>query len=116
MGILGHYLCTVIDMDSRVDKLREVAKSEDDRTEDVLILDPESYSKVSTEKRKEIIQALRRNSYDSKKELAEDLDRDLKNVHDDLEILRRNSVVEFEQDGRKISPGLKHKYIAGERI
>ena len=106
----------VSNKDSRVDKLREVAESEDDRTEDVLVLDPESYSKISTRKRIEIIQALRRNNYDSKKELAEDLGRDLKNVHDDLEILRRNSVVEFKQDGRKISPGLKHKYVAGEKI
>lgn len=100
----------------KVDKLKRLVESDDDRSDDVLLLDPDSYSKVSTEKRREIIESLRNKTYDSKKELSDDLGRDVKNVHDDLEILRRNSVVEFERNGRKISPRLKHRHVAGKKI
>lgn len=99
-----------------MDRLKQLVESDDDRSEDVLLLDPDSYSEVSTEKRREIIEALRNNDYSSKKELAEDLDRDVKNIHDDLDILRRNSVVKFEQNGRKVSPELKHQHVAGKKI
>ena len=102
--------------ESSVDRLKQLVESEDDRSDDVLLLDPDSYSEVSTEKRREIIEALRDNDYSSKKELAEALGRDVKNIHDDLEILRRNSVVKFEQNGRKVSPELKHRYVAGKKI
>lgn len=102
--------------ESRIEKLRKLSEKEDERSEDLILLDPESYSEVATEKRIEIIEALRKRNYGSKKELAEDLERDIKNIHEDLEILRRNSVVEMERNGKKVSPSLKHKHVAGERI
>lgn len=103
-------------LEHNMDKLKQLVESDDERTDYVLLLDPDSYSEVSTEKRREIIEALKTDSYCSKKELAEDLDRDVKNIHDDLEILRRNSVVELEREGRKVSPRLKHQHVAGKKI
>ena len=103
-------------LSSRVGRLRQITEETERDTSDVIVLDPDSYSEVATGKRREIIQELRENSYDSKKELADKLDRDPKNVHEDLEILRKNGVVKLEKNGRKISPTLKHRQIVGEKL
>ncbi|WEL19574.1 hypothetical protein [Candidatus Nanohalococcus occultus] len=102
--------------ESRIDKLRKIHDTKDNRSEDILVLDSESYSKITTKERLKMIKALREKEFDSKKELAEELGRDVKNIHDDLDLLRRKNVVEFESNGRSLSPRLRHQHIAGEII
>lgn len=99
---------------SKVEKIREIHERTDE--DSVIYLSPENYSKISTPKRREIIEKLRQNSYESKSELVEDLGRDKKNVHEDLDLLRRTGVVNMEKNGRKIKPELKYSSIRAEEI
>lgn len=101
---------------SKIDKTRKIAESDREESDDFILLDADSYSKVATPSRRKIIETLRHQDFSSQKELAEKLGRDEKNIHDDLELLRRHGVVEFESDGRSKKPKLKHQHVVAERL
>ena len=103
-------------LDQRIKRLKEVSESERVESDDLLLLDVEAFRKVSTPKRREVIESLRTGDFESQKELAEFLGRDIKNVHEDLELLRRHGVVELKDKGGSTRPLLRHRYIAGETI
>ncbi|MFB6209303.1 MAG: hypothetical protein ABEJ56_04175 [Candidatus Nanohaloarchaea archaeon] len=103
-------------LSTRVERLKQIEENSGSETDDIIVLDPESYSRVATEKRIEMIEELRDNRFESQKQLAEQLGRDVKNVHQDLEILRKSGVIEMEKNGRKLAPRLRHSVIAGEVI
>jgi len=78
---------------------------------DFHVMDRESARKVLTEKRLEILEYLKQNEVESVRELSRELDRDIKNVSDDLGVLWENALIDYEEDGRKKKPYLASKNI-----
>lgn len=59
---------------------------------------------IFTQKRIEMLKAMRGETFNSIRELAESLNRDIKNVWSDLEVLEKHEIVRFEVDGRRKIP------------
>lgn len=66
---------------------------------------------ILTDKRIEILRALTRKYFDSITELTEDLDRDKKNVSEDIKKLYENGIIDIEQKGRKKAPRFRFNKI-----
>ena len=66
---------------------------------------------IFTEKRFEMIQEICHSNPSSIRELAGNLERDIKNVYDDLSILSRHHIVAFEVIGRRKRPIVKKDMI-----
>ena len=64
-----------------------------------------------TEKRIELIEIIRQRHPNSIRELSRLLDRDVKNVFDDLLLLQKNSFIKLEQVGRNKKPEVIIKKI-----
>ena len=79
--------------------------------EDVYVLDRESAREVLTEKRTEILDTLKSEEVESVRHLAETLDRDKSVVSQDLQVLAKNDLVEYEKDGRRKVPTVKHENV-----
>jgi len=79
--------------------------------EDVFVLDRESAREVLTEKRTEILDELKSDDVESVRHLAEMLDRDKSVVSQDLQVLARNDLVEYEKEGRRKVPEVKHENV-----
>ena len=84
--------------------------------EDVLVTDREIAKKVLTDKRQELIASLRGGDPESVRGLADDLDRDVSGVSRDLDLLFEADIVEFETDGQRKIPSLKHDTVVAEPI
>jgi predicted transcriptional regulator len=79
--------------------------------EDVFVLDRESAREVLTEKRTEILDTLKSEEVESVRHLAEILDRDKSVVSQDLQVLAKNDLVEYEKEGRRKVPKVKHENV-----
>ncbi len=66
---------------------------------------------IFTKKRLEMLNKLSNDSFFSIRDLAEKLDRDVKNVYEDLCALEKHQMIEFEVKGRAKIPKLKKKVI-----
>lgn len=77
------------------------------------MLDPfnENFFGIFTSKRIELIRELHNENLMSIRNLAERLHRDIKNVHDDLSLLERHNLIEFEISGRAKVPKLKTRTL-----
>ena len=64
-----------------------------------------------TEKRVELMSAIMRYNPCSIRELAEEIDRDIKNVFNDLRILHSLDLVDFVIEGKRKRPVIKKKKI-----
>lgn len=73
--------------------------------------DPTKLRKVLTEKRIELIQFLMDNEVGSIGELAESLDRGMKEVGKDLNLLEEYSIVKMEKDGRSKRPSVPYDRV-----
>jgi len=67
--------------------------------------------RVFTEKRVEMVRSIMDMHIESIRALAEVLDRDIKNVWDDLHALKKVGVIEFRIHGRRKIPVVKKKRI-----
>jgi predicted transcriptional regulator len=72
---------------------------------------PLEIRKLLTEKRLELMKAIMNEKPESITELAEKLDRGIKEVHNDLKLLEENKIVFFEQKGRKKKPIIPYNDI-----
>ena len=79
--------------------------------EDVFVLDRESAQEVLTEKKTEILDTLKSEDVESVRHLAERLDRDKSVVSQDLQVLAKNDLVEYEEEGRRKVPKVKHENV-----
>lgn len=78
----------------------------------VYILPREGADEVLTEKRMELIKKLREEEPESVRDLARQLDRDVKSVSRDLEALWKNDIIEYrEEENRKIPELTTEKII-----
>lgn len=84
--------------------------------EDVLVTDRETAKKVLTEKRQELIARIREGDIESVRALADDLDRDVSGVSRDLDLLFEADIIEFDTDGQRKIPRLKHDTVVAEPI
>lgn len=80
--------------------------------EDILLDfdDPDCF-RIFTEKRIEMIREVMNEEFSSIRSLAESLDRDIKNVWNDLSLLNKFGLVEFEIAGRRKIPMVRKTKI-----
>lgn len=83
---------------------------------DVHVVDRETAACLLTEKRQELIARIADGDVDSVRGLARDLDRDVAAVSRDLELLFEHDVIEYETDGQRKLPRLKHATVVAEPI
>lgn len=83
---------------------------------DVLVTDRETAKTVLTEKRQELIARIREGGIESVRALADDLDRDVSGVSRDLDLLFEADIVEFDTEGQRKIPCLKHDTVVTEPI
>lgn len=79
--------------------------------DDALYTDVEGARRVLTERRMEIIELLSRERVDSVRDLARRLDRHVSVVSEDLDVLSEEQVIEYEHDGQRKIPVLKHPHV-----
>lgn len=84
--------------------------------DDFLILDREEATSVLTERREELVDAIRAESPESITALAEVVERDVAAVHRDLDVLFEHSVVTYEESGGRKAPRLKHGRVFVEPV
>lgn len=72
---------------------------------------PTDLREIFSEKRQELIDVLLNKKYDSIRELARSLDRNKQEVLNDLNVLEKFDIIEYEQDGRAKQPFIPYKEI-----
>ena len=72
---------------------------------------PSDLRALLTDRRVELLRSIMTSRPDSIRQLAERLDRDVKTVHDDLQILTEYDIVHFEQAGRAKRPFVPYDSI-----
>lgn len=84
--------------------------------DDVLIIDEETASAVLTEKRRELIDRIETGRIDSVRGLAIDVDRDKAAVSRDLQLLFEHDLIDYEREGRRKVPVIKHETVLVEPV
>lgn len=83
---------------------------------DFLVIDTDTAESVLTDRRLELLETIRSGSIDSVTNLAETLDRDPAAISRDLDLLFEHDLIEYEQDGSRKIPILKHESVLVEPI
>jgi len=80
--------------------------------EDMLFMEKQlQMFEALTEKRMELVRKVREQQPTSIRELATMLERDVKNVFDDVKILNKMHIITLVRTGRKVQPIIKKKVI-----
>lgn len=79
--------------------------------DDALYTDADAARRILTERRVEIIETLASEDVESMRDLARRLDRHVSTVKEDLDVLSREQVIEYEQRGQRKVPTLKHPNV-----
>jgi predicted transcriptional regulator len=81
-------------------------------SEDMLFIEKQMQMfEALTQKRMEMVRAIRVQQPGSIRELATFLDRDVKNVFDDVQLLNRMHIIRLVRIGRAVRPVIKKKFI-----
>jgi predicted transcriptional regulator len=88
----------------------------EDTDSSVCVIPKKLAREVLTQKRLEIIQILRDEDFSSKRELARYLERDIKSVSRDLDVLWECSVVNYTEEGNRKIPELSAEKIIVEPL
>lgn len=83
---------------------------------DFYVISSDDARQLLTGKRLELIRTLKEDEVSSIRGLARSLDRDVKQVSEDLEILHQMSVIEYREEGNRKIPELRHERIFVEPI
>ena len=84
--------------------------------EDFLVLERGTAESVLTDRRLELVDAIRKTEPASITDLADDIERDVAAVHRDLNTLFEVGVIAYEADGGRKRPRLKHEHVFVEPI
>lgn len=84
--------------------------------DDVLVLDEQTASAVLTEKRRELLDHIETGAVESVRSLAIDVGRDKAVVSRDLQLLFEYDLIDFEREGRRKVPMMKHETVLVEPI
>lgn len=101
------------DTDRRARMARALASGGFD---DVHVVDRETAATLLTEKRQELIERIGDGDIESVRSLAADLGRDVGAVSRDLDRLFEHDVVEYDEEGQRKIPRLKHGAVVAEPI
>jgi predicted transcriptional regulator len=83
---------------------------------DFIVIDKDTAESILTDRRLELLETVRDGSIESVTDLAETLDRDTAAVSRDLDVLFEHDLIEYEQDGSRKIPVLKHESVLVEPI
>jgi len=99
----------MIDMLNEFKRVREQM----DKLSKAMIIDPlnDDFFEVFTKKRVELIRTIMDDQPKSIRALSIKVERDIKNVFDDLKLLHNFNIVEFEKNGKCKQPVVKKKTI-----
>ncbi|MDD5417691.1 MAG: hypothetical protein PHW96_02265 [Candidatus Nanoarchaeia archaeon] len=94
-------------MDKMFERMRKLLD------EETMFLDPfqDNFFEVFTQKRMELLREIRTHHPSSIRELAKFVDRDIKNVFTDLQMLNSCKMIEFVNEGRSKKPVLKTQTV-----
>ncbi|MDY7082420.1 MAG: transcriptional regulator [Halobacteria archaeon] len=98
-------------VDEFVEGFGEQLESEDDEPHVIAFEDPDDLGKVMTSRRIELIDAIMLEEPDSIRNLADIVDRGLREVHEDVQMLAEKGIVEFEEEGRAKKPRIPYDNI-----
>lgn len=84
--------------------------------DDVHVVDRETATQLLSEKRQELLDTIREGNVESVRGLAKDLDRDAGAVSRDLDLFFEHDVVEYDREGQRKIPRLKHGVVIAEPI
>lgn len=84
--------------------------------DDFLVLEREAAESVLTERRSELLDTIATEDAESITDLAERLDRDVAAVHRDLDVLFEYSLIEYDNEGGRKGPRLKHDHVFVEPL
>lgn len=73
--------------------------------------DLKMFRKVLTEKRQELIQEIMERPPDSIRDLAKNLDRGVREVHEDVHLLKKYKILTLEENGNKKKPRIPYDKI-----
>jgi predicted transcriptional regulator len=101
-------------VDEAVEGSGEQMESDEDLPHVVAFADADELSKLLTERRIETIEAIMTEEPDSIRELARILDRGLREVHEDVEMLSSRGIVDLVEDGRAKKPRISYDNVRVE--
>lgn len=81
-----------------------------------LLIDLETAKSVLTDRRIELLETIRDEPIESVTDLAETLGRDKAAVSRDLDLLCQQDMIEYERDGSRKIPKLKHETVVVEPL
>ncbi|MDY6774183.1 MAG: transcriptional regulator [Candidatus Nanohaloarchaea archaeon] len=83
---------------------------------DVLLIPRDAARTILTQKRIEIVETLREEDFESMRGLARELERDIKSVSRDLDVLWEHDIIEYRREGGRKIPELEHDRIIVEPL
>jgi predicted transcriptional regulator len=84
----------------------------DNETHDVIAFaDPDELGRLMTRRRMELIETVMTDPPDSIRDLAEKVDRGLREVHEDVHLLADKGIVELEEDGKAKKPRIPYDNV-----
>ncbi len=95
-----------------IDEFKRMNKQINDLSK-AMIIDPfdEDFFDVFTKKRMELVKEIMNQKPQSIRELSQQVERDIKNVFEDLKLLQHVNIIDFERIGRCKRPIVKSKTI-----
>ena len=87
-----------------LEKARRFEEGEETTETDITFVEPSDVQRLLTPKRLELIQTLMSEEVGSIRELAEVLDRNPSEVHDDVHTLEEYGIIELRKEGRAKKP------------
>ncbi len=95
-----------------INELKRISKKFEEFS-DALVIDPfkEDFIDLFTRKRLELIREIMRSQPKSIRELAMKVERDIKNVFEDLKVLNNFNLIDFQRIGKCKKPVIKKRTI-----
>jgi predicted transcriptional regulator len=84
--------------------------------QDFLVLEREAAESVLTERRSELLETIATENAESITTLADRLGRDVAAVHRDLDVLFEYSLIEYDEEGGRKQPRVKHEHVFVEPL
>ncbi|MDZ7687303.1 MAG: transcriptional regulator [Halobacteriales archaeon] len=98
-------------VDEFVEGFGEQVKTDDDSPDVVAFADPDELGRLMTRRRIDLIETVMTNPPDSIRDLAEKVDRGLREVHEDVHLLADRGIVELVEDGRAKKPRIPYDNV-----
>jgi len=98
-------------VDEFVEGFGEQIETEEDTSDIVAFADPDELGRLMTQRRMELIETVMTDPPDSIRDLADKVDRGLREVHEDVHMFADKGIVELEEDGKAKKPRIPYDNI-----